>query len=122
MVRPQDEFPLLDEYRKHFEITPETIFALYPDIYSNYQLTSDLLVHENTHLTQQQKYGIMEWVREYLDEPQKRLSYELEAYRNQIKSVADRNKAFQLKLHCAEVLASALYGNIISKPEAFKML
>jgi len=51
-IRPQNEFPLINKYKKKFPITYETIFAYAGDIFTNYKLTSDLLIHENIHLKQ----------------------------------------------------------------------
>ena len=112
----------MDEYKKHFEISDGTIFALYPNIYTNNKLTSDLLVHEITHLRQQEKIGVKEWVKNFLENPAKRIEYELEAYRNQISSFKNRELKNKCRIWASETLSSALYGNIISKDEAFKLL
>jgi hypothetical protein len=121
-IRPQAEFPLWDEYAKHFELNENVIFALYPDIYTNNKLTPDLLVHESTHLRQQQKIGVNEWVKNFLENPSKRIEYELEAYRNQIKSIKDREQKNKCRIWASETLSSGLYGNIISKEQVFKLL
>jgi hypothetical protein len=121
-IRPQAEFPLMEEYKKHFAITDDTIFTLYPHIYTNNKLTPDLLVHESTHLKQQVKIGVKEWVREFIEEPQKRIDFEVEAYKNQLRSIKDRNKRHDCRIWASETLSGALYGNIISKQEAFNIL
>lgn len=122
MLRPQEEFPLLEEYKKFFAITDDTIFALYPDIYTNNPLTPDLLVHENVHLRQQEKIGITEWVYDFIHNPELRLRYELEAYREQLKSIKDRNHRDRVRRESARNLSSALYGNIISYQDAFDLM
>lgn len=122
MIRPQNEFPLMEEYKKHFDITDETIFALSEDIYTNYDLTPDLLVHENVHLEQQAKIGVKEWVYDFLYNPTARLKYELEAYRKQLLSIKDRNYRAKVRLQSATNLSSSLYGSIISRQEAFDLL
>ena len=122
MIRPQVDFPLMEEYKKQFEITDKTIFALGEDIYTDYPLTPDLLVHELVHLRQQAEVGVKEWVYDFLYNPALRLKYELEAYQEQLKSIKDRNQRHRKRLVCAEQLSSTLYGNIISKKDAFDLL
>lgn len=123
MQKPQNQFPLLDKYKKKFPgITGHTIFAYSPDIYTDYKLTSDLLVHENTHLKQQDEMGRDLWVEKFLNDPQFRLDMELEAYKKQLNSILDSKKRRDMALICAENLSSDLYDNIISLSEAFDLL
>lgn len=123
MIRPQVDFPLMEEYKNQgFAITDKTIFALGIDIYTDYPLTPDLMVHELTHLKQQEEVGIKEWVYDFLYIPAKRLEYELEAYRAQIKSIKDRNHRAKVWLESSTQLSSALYGNIISREDAIALL
>ena len=122
MIRPQAEFPLMEEYKKHFEITDETIFALGEDIYTDHSLTDDLLVHEETHLKQQSKIGVKEWVYDFLYNPQARLDFELEAYKAQLRSIKDRNHRDRIRRESAKNLSSGLYGNIISYQDAFNLM
>lgn len=110
------------EYKKYFDITDRTIFALGEDIYTNYPLTPDIYVHELVHLEQQAKVGVKEWVYDFLYVPKKRLEYELEAYRKQLRSIKDRNHRNQVRIESAGNLSSSLYGNIISKQEAFDLM
>lgn len=121
-IRPQNEFPLMEEYEKKFEITDDTIFALFPYIYSNNSLPRDILIHEGVHLKQQQKIGVTEWVYDFLEYPQKRLEFELEAYQVQLRSIKDRNQRDKRRRESARNLSSGLYGNICSYNDAFKML
>ena len=122
MIRPQKEFPLWDEYSKHFDLTDDTIFTLWPDIYTNHELTPDLLAHETVHLKQQEKIGVEEWVRQFLNEPESRLKIEIEAYKKQIASFKDRNQRHNCRVWAANTLSSSLYGNVISKNDAFNLL
>lgn len=122
MFKPQDEFPLMEEYKKKFDITKDTIFALYPYIYTNNPLTPDILVHELVHFKQQEKVGVVEWVYDFLENPKLRLEYELEAYREQLKSIKDRNHRNRVRVESARNLSSSLYGNIISYSDAFDLL
>jgi len=107
------------EYKKHFEITEKTIFALYPYIYTNYKLTPDLLVHESTHLKQQKNLGVDEWVNRYIDDIDFRILQEIEAYKNQINSIKDRNQRERMKVWASQTLSSSLYGSIINYQEAY---
>lgn len=118
-IRPQSDFPLMDEYKKYFAITDKTIFALGLDIYTDYPLTPDLYIHEVQHLKQQAKVGVKEWVYDFLYVPARRLEYELDAYRVQLKSIKDRNHRNRVRIESAKNLSSSLYGNIISFQEAF---
>ena len=122
MERPQKEFPLMEEYRKHFEITDDTIFTLYPDIYANNKLTPDLIAHEMTHIRQQEKQGVKSWVDRYLSEPQFRITQELEAYRNQIQSIKDKNARYKCRIWASETLSSGLYGNVVDYQTVFNLL
>lgn len=122
MFKPQDEFPLLDKYKEKFAVDQFTIFAYDKYIYTNYKLTSDLLIHENVHLKQQEEIGLDAWVEGFLNDPEFRLKVELEAYKAQINSILDSAKRSKLRLQCAENLSSELYGSIISLSEAFDSL
>lgn len=122
MIRPQSDFPLMEEYGRLFDINDRTIFALGEDIYTNYPLTPDLLVHEMVHLKQQREVGVAEWVYDFLENPEKRLEYEVEAYREQLKSIKDRNKRAKMWFLCAEQLSSALYGSIVTKQQALDLI
>lgn len=118
LIRPQKDFPFLEEYKKHFDTTKGTIFACYPHIYTDYPLTKDLLVHELVHLRQQEAIGLKEWVYDFLYDPQKRLDYEVEAYREQLQSIKDRNHRVKIWYESARQLSSSLYGNIIEYQDA----
>lgn len=121
-IRTQSDFPFLEQYGKIFEIDSNTVFALGGSIYTNHPLTPDLLVHELVHLRQQEVMGVKEWLYDFLYVPQKRLNIELEAYREQLKSIKDRNKRAKVHSISAKQLSSALYGNIISKSDAYEAL
>lgn len=131
MIRPQVDFPFLEEYKKHFEITERTIFAFGADIYTNYRLTPDLLVHEMKHLEQQAKYaeddkdpnaGYLAWVHDFLYDPAFRLSQEVEAYRSQLESIKDRNHRTRVHVESAKQLSSPMYGNICTYKEAYELI
>lgn len=121
-LRPTVDFPFLKEYQEKFAVTDKTIYACFPDIYSNYPLTPDLYVHEMVHLKQQQEIGLTNWVYDFLEYPAKRLEYELEAYRAQIRSIKDRNHKTRVRFQSAQNLSSDLYGSIISFSDALELL
>lgn len=122
VVKLQSEFPLREEYAKKFEIDEYTVFALFPNIYTNYPLTPDLLIHESQHLKQQTEIGVTEWVYDFLEYPQRRLFFEIDAYKAQLRSIKDREKRNKVRIESARNLSSGLYGNIISYTDAFNQL
>lgn len=120
--RPQNEFPLMEEYKKKFDVTEDTIFALFPHIYTNGILPPDIVVHEFKHLEQQQKIGVKEWVYDFLEYPAKRLEFEVSAYREQLKSIKDRNQRDKRRRESAKNLSSSLYANLCDYRTAFDLL
>jgi hypothetical protein len=116
------EFPLLKKYKEKFAINENTIFAYDSVIYTNYDLPEHLIIHEQTHLKQQERYGLANWVNAYLEDSEFRLKMEIEAYRKQLASVKDRNERNNLKIKCCQDLSSALYGNLLTYNLAFKKL
>lgn len=120
-ILPLNKFRLLKEYKKYFPINDRTIFAWNDIIYSNYDLPEDLVVHEKTHHTQQKKYGLMNWLKRYLNDKTFRLEMEKEAYLTQIKSIKDEGLKEAVRKDCIEALSSGLYGNI-TKEKADELL
>ena len=116
------EFPLLKKYKEKFAINENTIFAYDSVIYTNYDLPEHLIIHEQTHLKQQERYGLANWVNAYLEDSEFRLKMEIEAYRKQLASVKDRNERNNFKIKCCQDLSSALYGNLLTYNLAFKKL
>ena len=122
MIKLQKEFPYLKEFRNKFPITPHTVFVFDGDIYSDYKLPPDILVHENKHLNQQEKVGAVKWITQYLEDDKFRLEQEIEAYKIQLESIKDRNERSECRRECASHLASKLYGKITSFREALDVL
>jgi len=122
MIKPQNEFPLMERYKAKFPINQYTIFAYDGDIYTNSKLTDDLLIHENVHLEQQRNLGLEYWVDNFLNDNQFRLDMEMEAYKKQVDSIIDPSKRRELCIECASNLSSGLYGDIITLSEAFDIL
>jgi hypothetical protein len=121
-MKPQSEFPLLEDYKKVFAITYKTIFAYDDIIYTNYPLPPDLLVHEKYHLQRQAKQGVDIWVANFLTDPEFRLEEEALAYKAQLESIKDRELRNKIRIESARNLSSSLYGNIINFEDAFKLL
>lgn len=121
-MKSQKEFPLYEKYAIVFPVTPKTIFAYDGEIYCDYNLTDDLMVHEKTHIKQQNKIGLEKWVDRYLTDNRFRLDMELEAYQKQLDSIKDRNHRFRIKQEALKTLSSELYGYIITYQDAQKLL
>lgn len=122
MIKPLNQFPLMARYKKVFPITEHTIIAYDEIIYCNSDLPNHLIVHENTHFKQQKEVGLNKWVDMYLTNDNFRLNQEIEAYKNQLASISDRNRRTKIRLICARDLSSPLYGSIININEAVKIL
>lgn len=120
--KPQDEFPLVEEYRRVFPITKNTIFAYKDTIYANKPLPQDIIHHEYIHLLQQEHVGVEIWVYNFLNDPTFRLHQEVEAFKAQVDFIKDRNLKSKVRLECASVLSSGLYGNMISRETAMHLL
>lgn len=122
MFKPQEKFPHLELFKKYFPVNENTIFAWDGIVYTNFSLPDDLIVHEQTHHRQQEQYGLDNWLKQYLENPQFRLEMEIEAYKNQTACIRDRNLRFKLARECAKHLSSELYGNIISYRDALDLI
>jgi len=118
----QNKFPLIDRYSKIFETNKDTVFAYKNTIYADVKLSTDIILHEATHLKRQNKIGVDAWVEAYLTNPEFLIQEELIAYHNQLLSFPDRNERYKMKLHFADVLSSSLYGSVITRDEALKKL
>ncbi|MBU0598792.1 hypothetical protein KKF61_07470 [Patescibacteria group bacterium] len=126
-IKPQSEFPYLDDYKKVFPTTDDTIFVFYDTIYTNKDLTDyyDVLAHELKHLQRQGKIGAAKWIKQYIENSKFRLEEELIAYRHQLKVVkqtGDRQELSHIYIECCQNISSDLYGNMITYPEALKKL
>lgn len=123
MIKPLKEFPLMARYKEVFpDINTHTVIAWKGNIYSNSALPDHLIVHEELHLKQQEEMGVDLWVEKYLTDMNFRFKMELDAYRAQVQSVKDRERKNKVRVASAELLSSSLYGNLISKQEAFNLL
>lgn len=96
----------------------DTIYAARPD-----ELPADLIVHEKVHLRQQREVGGPEiWWRRYIDDPEFRLAQEVEAYRAQLASHSVKRERRQVARRVALDLASSMYGSLVDRHEAWKLL
>lgn len=122
IIKPQNQFRLLKEYKKFLpNINDYTIFAYNNIIYSNHNLPEDLIIHEQTHFRQQEKYGMANWVKRYLNEKSFRLEMEKEAYIAQLESIKDPGLRTAVRKDSINALCSGLYGKI-SKEHAEELL
>lgn len=103
----------------------EGIVITYGDVvYSKYELSPSLIVHEGVHVKQQTEMGVEKWWDKYFDDKEFRLSQEVEAYRAQIRfirdNVKDRNEVFR---YCNKIWKSMvkLYGSMCNYEEAKKL-
>lgn len=122
MIKPQNQFPLLNKYKEVFPIDANSIFAYGDDIYCNYpELPERIVVHENVHLRQQKEFGLDLWVDRYLTDPEFRRAMEIEAFREEIKSIKDKNRRLEIQRICAKKISSPLYGDIIDFKVAMEL-
>lgn len=121
-ILPQTSFRLLKKYKQFLpNINENTIFAYNKIIYSNNQLPQDLIIHEQTHFRQQEKYGLANWVKRYLNEKSFRLEMEREAYFHQLASIDNPGLREAVKKDCINALCSGLYGEM-SREHAEELL
>lgn len=109
--------PNYKEIQKHFpsaNFYTGTVFTYFPDIYIKGHIYEDLLVHEQTHLKQQNSLFQTpeKWWKQYYTSPKFRLEQEIEAYHNQYKC-----KPSLLNI-LARDLCSPLYGGIVTYKQA----
>lgn len=126
MIQIINEIPAIYyEYQKAFGPSVDwdkgCIIAYDKKIYVNakWTLQADEIEHEETHLKQQEKYGLDVWVEKYLTDPKFRLEMEIEAYKAQCNYMrnfpiySNQERLFRIN-KLAEFLSSPMYGSIIS--------
>lgn len=79
-----------------------------------------LLKHEETHARQQTAVGPEHWWKQYLVDPSFRFTNELEAYREQYRSMSDLPFATRVGYleHITNDLAGEMYGGLVTVAEA----
>lgn len=111
----------------HTKAKPRVVYTYGDTVYipNGEALTDDLEVHESVHIAQQADIGAEEWWNRFLDDPEFRLSQELEAYRAQWRFI-EENKNRKMKRmmfrSIIDSLTSSIYGNMITKKEAERLL
>lgn len=123
---------ILQEYPPNFEKIiaklkpgPGTVFAYDRTIYApnGAGLPYHLIAHEEIHFQQQEDIGGSEiWWDRYIEDPGFRLDQEIEAYRAQYKSLFSRSERRSYLSVFAGFLSSPMYGSIISKAEASRLI
>ena len=122
-----DRPPIYDEAAKIFPLEGREIFAYGNKIYNpgGFDIPGWLVAHEMVH--EEQQDGDPEgWWDHYLAEPEFRLDQELAAhiaeYQSYCKHNRDRNKQVHYRMVVARKLAAPLYGGLITKGEALRLL
>jgi hypothetical protein len=120
--------PNIEEIKKAFKLDGRNVIFTYGDVIFNpgsNMIDLALMAHEQTHSIQQDGKPEKWWER-YLKDKEFRLSQELHAYQVQYryycKEVKDRNQRYRFLTKIAGDLSSELYGNIISKSEAIRLI
>lgn len=102
------------------------IIAYNGKIYCKFNPPPQKIYHESIHLNEQEKLGNEIWWEMYITNDKFRLDEELKAYRAEVrfirKAIKNRNDAFEMIRRIAHDLSSQIYGNIISKDEALKLI
>lgn len=120
--------PNIEDIKKVFTLPKIVIFTYGNAIYNpaNVPIDLALMAHEQTHSIQQEKDGPEKWWKKYLIDKDFRLAQEVQAYQVQYRyycnEVKDRNRRYRFLNSIAGDLASEMYGNIISKSEAIKVI
>jgi len=95
-------------------------------VYANQDFDESFKIHEETHLRQQKRsyfFAVIWWAR-YLFSKKFRFKQELEAFRRQylfIKSTKGYD-SFKALLNLSDALASPLYGNMVTRSQARRLL
>ncbi len=117
------------EICEHFDIKDNegVVFTYGNALYipSGKKPPKDLMSHEQTHERQQREVGVKEWWAKYFKDPKWRMEQELEAYQYQYR-YARKNyssgQTSQLLDRIATDLSGKMYGNIVTKAKATKLI
>lgn len=119
--------PNHEAIKKVLKTTKYTIYCYGDIIYnpSGKNIMEDLMAHEEVHSKQQEPMGAENWWKLYIEDPKFRLDQEIEAYKAQVKYAKDNYQRWLRKKTMEEIviyLSSDLYGNLITKEEAKKII
>lgn len=106
---------------------PNTVFTYDDTIYvpNGKPLSGSLKAHEAMHVAQQAELGADNWWHDYMHNPLFRADQEVEAYQVQYQYMVDnygRERRRQGLDKIASDLSGELYGNIMSKKEAKRLI
>lgn len=108
---------------------PDVIFAYGDVMYrpSGEAIPQPVICHEEVHGAQQREIGVEHWWNQYIAEPRFRFDQELEAHKAEfIEAMKEphytQKRRKEILGYIATRLASALYGNMCSIPEAVKLI
>ena len=105
-----------------------TTFTVGTTIHCKFDIPDHLVEHETHHVIQQTEYkgGYKKWWDRYFKDDKFRLEQEIECYRKQYKFIVrnckDRNDIARYLNGFSSDLSGSLYGNLVSFPEAFKLI
>lgn len=123
--------PIYEKVEKAFNLKgKKPLFAYDGVIYNPHAGIVDdfIVVHEEVHFAQQNKHpkGVDGWWNDYIENKHFRFEQELEAFRAQYKAlvavVKDRNYLDRYVTMLADELSGPLYGNLIGKRGAAKII
>ena len=123
----QEQPPFVDQLGKVFRLPEGAIFTFGDVIYnpSGNPIDQPLLMHEGTHSLRQGN-DPSGWWQKYIKDDKFRLGEELLAYRVQYgeakKYIKDRNALAKYLFRLAGDLSSAMYGNVVTRSEALKLI
>lgn len=121
--------PIYDSLLKAgMQPSDKTVYTYGDTIYNpgGHEIPMDLKIHEETH-GEQQGNDPDKWWDRYLQDPYFRIQEETVAYGRQYAYackhiIKDRNKQVQFLMMIADVLSGPIYGNMIGKNAAVRMI
>ncbi len=115
--------PIYENACAAFRLNPKSVVFTYGDTIYNpndLPLGEDIIAHEMVHVEQQggNDKGAQVWWSKFLQDPEFRLSQELEAYAKQYNFICkhmtqNKQVRFNLLKRYAEILSGPLYGNCV---------
>lgn len=128
IVVSHEKPPIYDRLHSCFGVDWDDglIIAFDGKIHSKGEPQPSKIVHEAVHLERQSKIGNANWWKLYFESDSFRLEEEKLAYMAEAafikKYVKNRDHRFSMIRQMAHAMSDGIYGKIISKDEAFKLL